>query len=149
MNKKGVSPVVAAVLLIMLVVIIAIIVLLWARGFISESIQKNDRPADEVCNDINFLVQESPENTLTFVNQGNIVINSFKIKITEDDGSSRLEEITNQELGGAGLLPVGSKDVELDLSGAYEVLIIPKILGLNQDGQNSIYECGEDVGYKL
>ena len=52
--KKGVSPVVATTLLIAIVIILAVIIFLWARGFLSERVQKFDRAIDLACEDVNF-----------------------------------------------------------------------------------------------
>ena len=45
-GKRGLSPVIASVLLIALVLVLASIIFMWARGFISEQIEKFGNPVE-------------------------------------------------------------------------------------------------------
>lgn len=88
-KKKGLSPVIATVLLIMLVLFLALIVFLWARGFISERIEKFGKPIEKLCKSVDFeasLIQSSTGSdldTLEIVNQGNINIHSIEIRVSK------------------------------------------------------------------
>ena len=88
-KKKGLSPVIASVLLILLVIFLAFIIFLWARGFISEQIEKFGKPIEKLCKSVDFkasLIQSSTggEDTLEIVNRGNINIKSIEIKVSKE-----------------------------------------------------------------
>jgi flagellin-like protein len=83
MKKRGLSPVIASVLLIALVLVLAAIIFLWARGFISEQIEKFGKPIEELCGDVSFdleLVDATGGYDLEVVNRGNVPIYNFDIK---------------------------------------------------------------------
>jgi len=85
-RKKGLSPVIATVLLVMLVMFMAAIVFLWARGFLSEQIEKFGKPVEDQCSLIDFDVAVVPGTmtpyALEVVNHGNIDIYRLEIKKT-------------------------------------------------------------------
>jgi flagellin-like protein len=108
-GKRGLSPVVATVLLIALVLVLAMIVFLWARGFISEQVEKFGQPVETVCEDVRFDVEYEvgDKSFLNIVNRGNIEIHNLDIKAIKrgnsevktfnfpiEVGGSRREEIT-------------------------------------------------------
>ena len=90
-RKKGLSPVIATVLLIMLVMFLAALVFLWARGFISEQIEKFGRPVEDQCNLISFDVAvvsgTMGQHALEVVNHGNLDIYRLEIKKTLEGNS--------------------------------------------------------------
>ena len=83
-NKKGLSPVIASVLLVMLVLVLAIIIFLWARGFISEQIEKFGQPVEQQCDLVDYNVEiiegVSSSYTIDAVNHGNVPIGYLDIK---------------------------------------------------------------------
>ena len=85
-GKRGLSPVIATVLLIMLVLFLAAIVFLWARGFISEQIEKFGRPVEDQCKLVDFDVAvvdgTAGQHALEVVNHGNIDIYRLEVKKT-------------------------------------------------------------------
>ena len=85
-RKRGLSPVIATVLLVMLVLFLAAIVFLWARGFISEQIEKFGRPVEDQCKLVDFDVAVvsgiAGQHALEVVNHGNIDIYRLEIKKT-------------------------------------------------------------------
>lgn len=85
-NKKGLSPVIASVLLILLVLVLAAIIFFWARGFISEQIQKFDQPIANFCTQVDFdadLISGGGSYKLEVVNRGNVDVFYFDIKKTK------------------------------------------------------------------
>ncbi len=85
MKKRGLSPVIASVLLIMLVLVLAAIIFLWARGFISEQIEKFGKPVESLCTDVNFEFDLFKDNVgsgweVEIANRGDIPIQSFDVK---------------------------------------------------------------------
>lgn len=82
-KKKGLSPVIATVLLTALAIILALIVFLWARGWISEQIEKNEKPISQVCDSVEFELyskQEAGYLLVTIVNIGPVQIHSMDVK---------------------------------------------------------------------
>jgi len=51
------SPVIATVLLIALVLVLAAIIFMWARGFISEQIEKFGTPIEDLCDSVDFDIE--------------------------------------------------------------------------------------------
>ena len=99
-GKKGLSPVIASVLMIMLVLVLAAMIFLWARGFISEQIEKFGKPVSEACAAVNFDVVKVGDN-LEVINRGNVGIRSLDIKMFKNGNS----EIANFEFGGSEIGP--------------------------------------------
>jgi len=109
LGKKGLSPVIASVLLIMLVLVLAAMIFLWARGFITEQVEKFGQPVKNLCTSVDFdveLVNGSGIYELEVVNRGNIDIfhldikkykggnsETGKFKFTVDAGEARTEEV--------------------------------------------------------
>jgi flagellin-like protein len=90
-GKKGLSPVIATVLLISLAIVLVGIVFLWLRGFIGEQIEKQGKPIDSVCANINFEKEtELYEGylDLRITNLGNIHIYGMDVKFIGGGESS-------------------------------------------------------------
>tara|TARA_B100001971_G_C18157969_1_gene519685 strand:+ start:284 stop:766 length:483 start_codon:yes stop_codon:yes gene_type:complete len=82
-GKGGVSPIIASVLLILLIIVLASMVFLWARGFISEQIEKFDKPIDQVCEGVEFDVElfgSGGNQRLEVVNRKDVDIYNLQIK---------------------------------------------------------------------
>jgi len=82
-GKKGLSPVIASVLLIMLVLVLASLIFLWARGFITEQVEKFGQPVTNLCTSVDFdveLVEVGSGYNLEVVNRGNLDIFQLDIK---------------------------------------------------------------------
>jgi flagellin-like protein len=83
-GKKGLSPVIASVLLIMLVLVLAAMIFLWARGFITEQVEKFGQPITNLCESVDFeaelLIGAGGKRELEVVNRGNIDIFHFDVK---------------------------------------------------------------------
>jgi len=129
-NKKGLSPVIATVLLISLGVVLAGIIFMWMMGFVSEQLQKQGKPVDQVCKDVSFEIEQeynaiSKSITLQVTNRGNVYIYGFDIKFIGDGGSS----MTSFKFD----VPIGeSSDVQtIQLLGENirEIIMYPMILG--------------------
>ncbi len=129
-DKKGVSPVIATILLIAIVIILALIIFLWARGFIKESVQKQGKPADQACSEIDLELSYIGEE-LQITNRGNVHV--YKLEIQKKSGGSVEKQSFNKSvrIGQSVSEEVGSYD---------EIEVLPLILG---QGENSkkIYTC--------
>ncbi len=99
MQKKGVSPIIATVLLILITIIIAVIILLWARSFIGESIEKSyggeTEPIDHFCSQLDFVadVAIDPANSkrllIDITNRKDVPI--YGIEVKKVSGSSKVK----------------------------------------------------------
>ena len=100
-RKKGLSPVIASVMMIMLVLVLSAMIFLWARGFISEQIEKFNKPIGDVCAEVDFDVVLVGTNELEIINRGNVGIRSFDIKLIRGGES----EVANFDFGGPQIDP--------------------------------------------
>lgn len=91
MKKRGLSPVVASVLLIFLVLVLASLIFLWARGFISEQVEKFGNPIEEACESVVFDAgiadRIGGQITLEVVNRGDVNIHHLDIKMVSGGNS--------------------------------------------------------------
>ena len=142
-NIRGLSPVIASVLLIMLVLFLAALIFLWARGFISEQIEKGGRPIDEYCSNVRIEVHKIGTDKLQIINTGDVDIFSFDFKLTKG-GSS---EVKNYDYavnaGGDGL------EVDVTLDDYDEFIAYPVLLGtVVGEDSNMPFTC-LDSGFKV
>ncbi|MCX6748192.1 MAG: hypothetical protein NT076_01160 [Candidatus Pacearchaeota archaeon] len=119
MNKKAISPVIATVLLIAIVVVLAVIILLWARGFISESVIKEGENIKYACDKVS-LDAEYDGSVLDVVNSGNIAVYQLKVM-----GVNQGAKETVDAEGGLGIGQTASYDIptEYDSLEIYPVLL--------------------------
>jgi len=126
-QKRGLSPVIATVLLIALTLVLAMIVFLWARGFVSEQIEKQGKPTDQVCKDVSFdldYVQNGQEVELQIVNRGNIPIYNFDIKFIGGGSSSIVNFDFGVDVGGAT-----DREIVPLVGEPSQMIVYPMILG--------------------
>jgi flagellin-like protein len=143
-NKKAVSPVIATVLLVALVLVMALIIFLWARGFLTEQLQKNGVEIATVCDQVNYeaeLVSTTNGYELKIANNGNIPIYQFEAKVMDTSGNAEtvswahpvdVGEVINAQLSSA-----------TDLGSALSIDIYPLIATDLQSGSSQIkvYSC--------
>jgi len=138
MKKKGLSPIVATVLLIGLVVVLAGLVFFWARGFISEKIEKFGENVDDVCERVDFGVELVEGNSiLEVVNRGNVPIHNFEVKQFYSDGDSEIKAFPELMVGVGKSAREGVSFVGGDIE---EISLFPRILGSSGD-ENKPYTC--------
>ncbi len=143
MNERGISPVIATVLLVSMAVVLALIVLFWARGFISEEIQKRGEPIQNSCEEIDFVAEISDFN-LKVINKGNVAIYGIEVK-KKDFGS--ISNLDNQDKQ----IPPGETSEEISITGLSSgdnVIVVPKILGEKDDKKIS-FTCDIEFGYPI
>jgi flagellin-like protein len=140
-DKKGLSPVIASVLMVALVLVLAAIVFMWARGFISEQIEKFGQPVEKACDDVSFvvdLVKLGIGYELEIENTGNVPIQNFDIKKTIG-GDSVIEKFKFSVNEGDSVkqgIEIGTK--------TDEVVIYPALLGkLRGKATNKVFTCSE------
>jgi flagellin-like protein len=90
-GKRGLSPIIASVLLIMLVIILASLIFFWARGFVTEQIEKFGNNVETMCASVSFsaaLVDGSLSgDAFEIVNTGDINIHEIQIKMFRSGNS--------------------------------------------------------------
>lgn len=145
-NKRGLSPVIASVLMILLVLVLAIIIFLWARGFISEQIEKFGRPIDELCSSVDFKAGKIGDE-LEVVNKGNINIRYLDIKLFRD-GNSEITKFDFSIDAGQSV----KKVIDLKMSDDGEpdkIVIYPALIGnIRGENANKVFTC-MDAGITL
>ncbi|MCK5321545.1 hypothetical protein KAJ38_03120 [Candidatus Pacearchaeota archaeon] len=144
MKKRGLSPVIASIFMILLVVVLAALIFLWARGFISEQIEKFGQPIDNLCKRVDFEVQrvqgEVSEDALEVVNRGDIDI--FHLDITMyRDGNSEISRFKFKIDAGQSI----KKDVYLKMEDGSipdKIEIRPALLGsVKGKHSNKVFTC--------
>lgn len=146
MNKKALSPVVASVLMILLVIVLASLIFLWARGFVSEQIEKFGQPIENLCGRVDFDVQKvrgvTSTDALEIVNRGDVDIFHLDIKMYKG-GDSEINQFKFSVGAGESL----KKDISLkmkDNSIPEKIDIFPALVG-NVKGKhsNKVFTCNE------
>lgn len=146
-SKKGLSPIIATVLLIALVMVLASIVFLWARGFVTEHIEKFEQPVENVCSSADFEVEIIPSgygsDTLEVVNKGNVNIYHLEIKMFDSQGNSEITKFKFNVDSGAST----SGEVPLTMSDGTrpsKITIYPALVGnVVGESTNKVYTCLE------
>jgi hypothetical protein len=150
-DENGLSPVIATVFLIMLVMFLASIVFFWARGFISEQVEKFGRSIEDQCKLIDFDVAvvagAGSQYALEVVNHGNIDIYNLEIKKTLGGNSEVTEFKFNIPAGTA--VPGDVFLMMRDGSSPESITIYPALIG-NVQGKdsNKVFTCIE-LGKKV
>jgi FlaG/FlaF family flagellin (archaellin) len=138
-NKGGLSPVIASVLMILLVLVLSVIIFLWARGFVDEQVEKFGKPIEEMCESVDFMVEEF-EDELEIVNRGNVDIHHLDVKMSKGGNSEVSKFDFRIDSGKAVREPVSFRFV--DGSIADEVIVYPALIGKVKDrNSNKIFTC--------
>jgi len=133
-SKRSISPVVATVLLIAIVVVLALIIFLWARGFITETIMKKEKSANQACEEVDIEVAYV-SGELQIINKGNMPVYNFRVK-GKSQGS--IDEI---DLGDENRGVAIGKSISFSISPDYdEIEVFPVILGEAGSGKKA-YVC--------
>lgn len=151
-KKKGLSPVVATVLLITIVIVIALIIFLWAKGFVSERVQKFGQAVEYSCGNneksVDFVADYvRAENKIGLVNRGNVPLYGVVVKEIRPGTASK---VNTKEPFGRTLSVGESREIELSSLNdkSTGLLIVPIILG--QSGAERIaYTCDDAFGFPI
>lgn len=150
MQKKGVSPVVATVLMISITIVLAIVIFAWARGFITEQVEKFGKSAEQVCEDLSFDAEIVPTTTqllydLYISNRGNIPIYAVDIKKL-GGGRSAIDRRAVTVTEGQSV----KDSISFERSGYNKVIIMPVILGNARGTTNKkAYACPPQYGKQI
>jgi flagellin-like protein len=140
-DKRGLSPIVATILLIALAVVLAGIIMIWARSWISEQMEKGGMPADRTCEKITFAIDHSNIPKIKVVNRGSVYISGISVEV--DYGFSK--KITNYDVTAH---PGGSSQevsilIDRSEGDPKKIIVYPQIIG-NVKGKTSLnraYTC--------
>jgi len=145
-NKRGLSPVVASVLLIFLVLVLASLIFLWARGFISEQVEKFGQPIEDLCASIDYDAgiadRVGGQVTLEVVNRGDVNIHHLDIKMV-GGGNSEIGQFDFPVDAGGAI----SDDVYLRMENGDtpdEVVVYPALVGtVKGKHSNKVFTCND------
>lgn len=136
---RGLSPVIASVMMILLVLVLAALIFLWARGFVSEQIEKFGAPIEQTCSSVDFEVQRTRA-YLEVVNRGNVDIRHLDIKMSKD-GDSKVKKFDFQIDAGKS----ARDDVVLLMDDNVvpdEIVVYPALVGNVKGGSsNKVFTC--------
>ncbi len=166
-KKRGLSPVIATILLVLIAIIIAVIILLWARGFVKDAIEKSiagkSERIENFCKDVSFSADATLAGTITpgnpkssttlsigITNTGDIPI--YGVQITKIDKAKGSKVNAGQLIltGGSvrsGESSVGEISSNLEFKAEDSVLIVPILIGQVKE-QKTWYVCDEQYGVK-
>lgn len=153
-ERRGVSPVVATVLLVTLAVILAAIIFLWAKSFIAENVLKNGEVVENSCDDVVFNA-EIRNSELKIINQGNIALYGIAVRKI---GAGTEETCYPLETDNSPTIKMGASRGNIlldncgfgsDLGTGDNFIVIPVILGENDNGERRAYTCDESFGVEL
>ena len=146
-EKRGLSPVIATVLLIAIALLLAIIIFLWARGFISEKIDKFGEPIENSCVNVDFEADASVDDgtlIVDVINKGNVPLYGVEVKAVER-GSVKSTGIATQSVsvGETASISVISSAKEGD-----KIIVTPMLLGTS-GLVNKPYTCDDEFGVSV
>ena len=142
-SKRGLSPVVASVLLILLDLVLATLIFLWARGFLSEQIEKFGTPIESLCESVDFDVAViggfTTEEAFEVVNRGNINIFRLEVKLVKGGDSifRKFEHNINQGKSVRGDIYLKMDDNSIP----DKVIVYPALVGVADAGSNKVFTC--------
>lgn len=143
MKKRGISPVIATVLLVLLGFILVAIILIWAKSFINEKIEKFGEPIENACENVNFDAEVSAsEGNVGITNRGNVPLYGVEIR---KKGIGSLTSVGIFEENTITIGDSGSIPIDAELSEGDEVVVVPIILGESGEAKKS-YTCKEQNG---
>lgn len=147
-KKEGLSPVIATVLLIAMVIVMGLIVFLWMRGSIKEVIYKfSDQNIELACADVSFTPEyTSATGNLYVVNNGDVPIKDFKVRVTTGGTKTTLTDIVFSGIASGN---DESVDIREKIGSAEEILVIPILQGKTSSGTLKNYVCDEKYGEKI
>jgi flagellin-like protein len=138
-GSRGLSPVIASVLMILLVLVLAALIFLWARGFVSEQVEKFGKPIEKLCESVDFDVQRIGGD-LEVINRGNVDIRHLDIKMIKG-GSSDVEKFNFQIDAGEAI----RREAVLLMDGNVvpdEIIVYPALVGNVKGGSsNKVFTC--------
>jgi flagellin-like protein len=139
-GKRGLSPIVATVLLVSITLVLAVIVFFWARSFIGETIEKNERAIELSCEDVDFFI-EARQGNLSVQNIGSIPIYAVEIRIS---GQGEIKEIGQTgdtvDPGETAIFALPSEARPGDT-----IIAVPILLG-ETDTERVTHVCDADYG---
>jgi uncharacterized ion transporter superfamily protein YfcC len=143
-KKKGLSPVIATVLLVFLVLIVIAIIILAARGFFQEQLEKNGDSVENQCRNVKLRVdiasRLATEIELEIRNDGEIGV--YGIEVKEIKGGSEKPHFNLLNIGAGESMKTL---VNLEIRDLEKIVIYPVLLGGVVGGdENKEFTCVEN-----
>ncbi len=160
MNRNGVTPVIATFLLIAMVVVLGTIIFFWARGFLTESAEKDGKSISASCDDAEFeakvITQASQcptssnafNSAIDINNIGNVPIYGVQVlEYDQNNANSNVVPLSDQPFVG-GTITMGKSSyvcINKVVTNTASFRIVPKLLA-ERGGNKIIYTCPEKDG---
>lgn len=159
-RKRGLSPVMATVLLVAIAVVIALIILLWARNFVGESIEKSyggeTQRIESFCGDVSFSgdvylkdasgePKKSSKLEVSIDNKGDVPLYGVQIK-KKKTGSKINAGLAIPSYGiKSGETQIVNLNAGTEFENGDDVIIAPALLGEVGD-YKKFYVCDDEYG---
>lgn len=145
--KRGLSPVVATVMLVVLAIVLVGIILLWAKSWVGEKIQKDlgggVEAVESFCDDVDFIAEIETSGKVSVSNSGNVPLYGMEIR---KKGAGFEESLGSVDFENG--LPKGSSKTSSDgvegVNPGDELTAIPILLG-ETESYKKPYTC-ENAG---
>jgi flagellin-like protein len=149
-KKRGLSPVIATAMLIALVVVLASIVFLWARGFISEQIEKFNQPIELQCEKTEWkinVIKSSIGYILEISNRGNVPIYGLAILKKGVNGNEEISTYDNLNLDAGSSTEITVSFNQDDGTASTEVNFYPTLIGsvIKDEDTKKSYVCSSNI----
>ena len=139
---------IATILLVSLALVLAVIVFLWAKAFIPEAIEKEGRAIELSCEEVSFNAEAFvSDNQISVENTGQIPIYGIEVRKKQFLGEiSQAEPFPNSNILAGESAPV---DLPSGVGVGDKLVLVPSLLGVNNEGEHKSYPCGTDYGIEI
>ena len=138
-GRRGLSPVIASVMMILLVLLLAALVFLWARGFVSEQVEKFGKPIEQLCESVDFEIQRVGS-YLEVVNRGDVNIRYLDVKMSKG-GDSNIEKFDFQIDAGGSVRETAVLLMDNNVV-PDKIVVYPALIGNVKGGSsNKVFTC--------
>lgn len=151
LEKKGLSPVIATILLIFLVLVLAAIFALWARGFLTEQLEKEGESVQTQCTRVKFRAEINKGSSgsnkliLDITNTGNIGIHGINVKYKKNVGYASQTAYINLDAGRSTQANIEIQDSNVNFLDQDEITVYPVLLATVDGGsENKEYTCTDN-----
>jgi hypothetical protein len=133
-----------------IVIVIAIIVVLWLRGFLPDAITKfGDENIELACDKVVLDARLNPaKDTLSISNNGNVPVERVNLRVTDSNGNYDNYE-GNERIKQGRVILVKENDLEEKFESYEKVLIVPVLMGRDEDGEDTPHVCEDRYGVEV
>jgi flagellin-like protein len=149
-RKRGVSPVIATVLLVVVALILAVIIFLWARSFVGESVQKQERDIEQSCAETSFRAEIILDDGFLFVeNVGRVPLYGAEMRKKQVLGEvTKVGTFDGKSIQSGETSEISLGEFKDKLEDRDSVIIVPVLLG-ETDQARKAYVCNKESGIEI